>query len=43
MQKLPGASDRNWERRMRKEKGPSRQKEKSHSISAVTSRVTTPC
>ena len=41
MQKLPEASDRNRERHMRKEKGLSRQKEKSDSLSAETSGVTT--
>ena len=43
MQKLPEASDRKKERRMRKEKGTPRQKEEAHFFSAVTSRVTTPC
>ena len=43
MQKLPEASDRKKGRRMRKEKGTSRQKEEAHSFSAGTSRVTTPC
>ena len=40
MQKLLEASDGKGGRRMRKEKGPSRQKEKFHSL---TSGVTTPC
>ena len=43
MQKLPEASDRKKKQRMRKEKGTSRQKEEDHSLSAVTSEVTTPC
>ena len=43
MQKLPAASDRKKRRRMRKEKGTSRQKEEAHSLSAMTSEVTTPC
>ena len=38
MQKLPEASDRKKGRRMRKEKGTSRQKEEAHSLSAVTDR-----
>ena len=42
MQKLPEAPDRKRERRMRKEKEPSRQKKESGSLSAVTSGVTTP-
>ena len=33
MQKLPEASDRKKGRRMRKEKGTSRQKEETHSLS----------
>ena len=41
MQKLPEAwQEEGW--RMRKEKGPSRQKEESHSLSAATSGVPTP-
>ena len=43
MQKFPEASDRKKGQRMHKEKGTSRQKEDDHSLSAVTSRVTTPC
>ena len=44
MQKLPEAFDRKKGRRMRKEKGtPPRQKEEAHSLSAVTSEVTTTC
>ena len=41
MQKLPEASDRNRGDGCAKEKGPSRQREEAHSLSAVTSRVTT--
>ena len=41
MQKFPEASDRNLGRRMRKEKGPSGQKEEANSRSAVTGGVTT--
>ena len=41
MQKFPEASDRKRGRRMRKEKGQSRQKEEDHSPSAETGRVTT--
>ena len=40
MHKLPEASDRKKGRRMCKEKGPSRQKEETHSLSAVTGEVT---
>ena len=43
MQKLPEASDRKKGRRMRKERGASRQKEEAHVLSAVTGGVTTPC
>ena len=43
MLKLPEASDRGGGDTYAKEKRPSRQKEKSHFFSAVTSRVTTPC
>ena len=43
MQKLSEASDRKKGRRMRKEKGTSRQKEEAHFLLAVTSGVTTPC
>ena len=42
MQKLPDASDRKKGRRIRKEKGTSRQKEEAHSLSAVTGELTTP-
>ena len=42
MQKLPDPSDRKKGRRMRKEKGTSRQKEEARSLSAVTGKVTTP-
>ena len=38
MQKLPEVSDRKKERRMRKEKGTSRQKEDAHSLSGSDSR-----
>ena len=41
MQKLPEASDRKKGRRMRKEKGTSRQKEDAHSLSTMTGVVTT--
>ena len=41
MQKLPEVSDRKKGRRMRKEKGTSRQKEEAHSLSAVTGELTT--
>ena len=41
MQKLPEAPDRKKGRRMRKEKGTSRQKEEAHSLSAVTGELTT--
>ena len=40
MHKLPEVSDRKMERRMRKEKGTSRQKKEDHSPSAVTGGVT---
>ena len=43
MQKLPEASGRKKGRRMRKEKETSWQKKETHSLSAVTSGVTTPC
>ena len=43
MQKLPEVSDRNKWRRMQKEKGTTWQKEKAHSLSAVTGEVTTSC
>ena len=41
MQKLPEASYRKKGRRIRKEKGTSQQKEEAHSLSAVTSELTT--
>ena len=41
MQKFPEVSDRKKERRMRKEKGTSREEEEAHSLSAVTSELTT--
>ena len=41
MQKLPEASDKKKGRRMRKEKGTSRQKKEDHFLSAVTGEVTT--
>ena len=41
MQKPPEATDRKKGQRMRKEKGTSRQKEEAHSLSAVTSELTT--
>ena len=39
MQKLPEVSDRKKGRRMRKEKGTSRQKEEAHSLSANDRRI----
>ena len=42
MQKLPEASDKNRGDACTKKRGPSHQKEKSHSLSAATSGVPTP-
>ena len=42
MQKLPEAPDRKYERRMRKEKEPFRQKKEIRSLSAVTFGLKTP-
>ena len=42
MQKLPETLDRKYGRRMCKEKGPSRQKKETHSVSALTVGLKTP-